>query len=489
MSRIYAPIIGSNVLEGGVNAQDGNNYPGPYCGIVADDLVPTSGGVVLYDGTMASGSNIINCASGLFTGNDKGKVIGACTQALSPTTGAGRLTTRAGTIVQVNSATQIVVSFTAPSALTGMLVVYGPDVGHALQAALNSVSAAGGGAVELPNGNFLSTIQLIVPNNCSLAGRCNTPQAFGAGAARGLIGYGGTTLFCVAPTALTTEPFVELGTSEFLRNAPGLYNINIDTLQRAQDCVSATLSWGANVDTVTMIGGTRYTFEGGSSTTCRGSYIAGMSVYDVCSVTSGDARYLDNYIWGQQLGRYGMNIGNVDNIQVIGNHFFRGGEASLADAAYSLVLYYDGTGSQVKGGITIIGNSFDHSGAEHVRIRLFNSGTTLRGVTIANNHGYQNQYTPNDTFSWMDIRTDAGCVVKGLSVTGNTGRGAWDGPTTGRPKHFCNGSAMAAANTVVGATFVGNTIQDLTSTFYNAFTPDHSSGNIAVNTAGVASVV
>ena len=238
MSRIYAPIIGSNVLEGGVNAQDGNNYPGPYCGIVADDLVPTSGGVVLYDGTMASGSNVLNSASGSFSGNDVGKVIGICSQAYTAGTGVGRVSNRAGKILQVNSSNQVVVSFTAGAAYSNLLVVYGPDIGPALQAAINDVSASGGGAVELPNGNYLSSIALVVPNGVTLAGRSNTPQAYGAGASLGLIGYGGTSLFCVAPSILSSSPFVTLGTGATGRNAPAMCNINVDTMQRSQDCVS-----------------------------------------------------------------------------------------------------------------------------------------------------------------------------------------------------------------------------------------------------------
>lgn len=446
----------------------------------------TASGVILYDGTMANGSNIINSASGSFRSSDVGKVIGICSQSYTAGTGVARISNRGGTILQVNSPTQIVVSFTAGAAYSGLLVVYGPDIGPALQAAITSVANSGGGAIELPNGNYLSSIALSVPNGVTLAGRSNTPQAYGAGASLGLIGYGGTSLFCVAPTVLSSSPFITFGSGATGRNAPSLCNINIDCMQRTQDCVSGVPSWGANIDTATLVGGIRYTLEGGSSMTCRASYLAGMSVQNVVSITSGDARYIDNYIWGQQLSRSGMFVGNVDNLQIIGNHFFRGGDPAAPDAAHSITMYYDQAGT--KGGLTIVGNSFDHSGGAHVRIRMFNSGTTLRSVLIGNNHGYQNEFTPNGTMPWMDIETQAGTLLKGLSVTGNTGRGSWGGTANGRPKHFVDG-ALITASTVVGSTFVGNTIQDLTSTFYNAFTPTHSSGNIAIDTAGVATVV
>lgn len=448
-------------------------------------------GVMLYDAAMvAAASNptgIVTSASGAFNSSDVGKSCSMVSQDFNSSNGQTRTLSRAGTILQVDSPNQVRVSFSAPTTnFTGCLFAYGIDVGPSLQVVMDSLSINHGGAVEMPNGIFMSSIRPRVPNNVALVGRACAAQANGAGASINKQGYYGTSLiYCGDVSA--TDPFVMLGDGVDGLTAPGVYDINLDCFQRTLQTLSAKDSWGANVEHVCAIGGTQYTYENGSSTTTRACYFVGMGRFDVVSMSSSDNRFNDSYIWGPARGRYHLNVNNSGNHQISDLHWFRGKNQADLEIHHGVVIFADGTGGNNFGNITLANISSDHPGGIHARVRVFNSAT-LRAVKIIGMTAFQNQFTPNG-LSCIDLRVDAGAKLLGFTAEANDFRASWTGvggSTDGRPGALIEGTEIAG--TVRGAKSIGNTMLDATddAVLYKNFTPGYTAGNCMVKVTGDA---
>lgn len=124
-------------------------------------------GVVLYDASMTSGSNVLTSLAAAFTAADVGKSIGVV--GAGPNASWGGLP-NGTTISSFTDSHHVNLSNNASVNVTNAVSVYGTDDYSSLQAALNAAKAAGGGRVTVAAGIYVTTKKLIVHANCSLVG-------------------------------------------------------------------------------------------------------------------------------------------------------------------------------------------------------------------------------------------------------------------------------------------------------------------------------
>lgn len=439
-------------------------------------IASSHAGNIVYDGACTTGTNAITSATANFTPADVGKAMTVVTQ--DNVSGAMRTYAKSGTITGYNSATSVNVSWTVATK-TGMLVVYGDDIGAELQAALTAVSASGGGTVFIPDGAYLTSSLITVPNNCCLKGSSNAPQALGTRTSRGYIGYFGTSLF-YAGAYNASVSFLTLGANNTEKTAASLRDMNIDCMQLTRECVTAS-GWGSNTQSCTIIGGLRYPMQMGSSAVLSNSVIAGMGGNHAVSLSGFDTRIENNYIWGMANNKAGVNIYDVDDVIVVGNHIFRSDNITNSNAVQ---IYYDT--SNLNGNIIIADNIFDDINGDDILVTLTGGSTQIRAINITGNNCFNSSNVTNNTYCFIKFSIASGCTVNGMSVMGNTKRGSIYNTTLSYPKGFANGSGIVGT---LNSTFMGNCCMDIATAFYNTLTPTHSSGNIAVTSGGVATVV
>jgi hypothetical protein len=130
-------------------------------------------GVRLTDGAITSGAFSFTSASAVFTAADVGKTI-----AVEGAGAAGAtLTTTIATFV---SATNVTLTASAGTTVTGAEVYYGTDNTTNINAAITAVNANGGGVVFFPKGLYLygSSIDLSSCNNVTLMGPSRTRNRY-----------------------------------------------------------------------------------------------------------------------------------------------------------------------------------------------------------------------------------------------------------------------------------------------------------------------
>lgn len=425
-------------------------------------------GKVLFTSNVGNGSSILNDPSAAFTQDDVGK------PCVLTTNSAGRSTPRRGTITAVNSSTQIVLSFTAAISYTNALFVYGTDDGTSINAAITSCAASGGGAVDFPQKIACSKLQHTLPNGVWFRGTGNNPKVMSSNTNH----YAGSVL--VGLEFYGSGALVTCGDSVVSSNgkASGIFGMTIDCMDIHSYAVTSGCT-GMNLLNVTAIGGTVAAVVSGASGVITNCSCVGTQRQNAVQM-SGDSRLVNSYAYQSGTGYAAVQVNNGDDVQIIGNHFYKGGTNTTLGPSIE-VKATDGT--LTKGSILIEGNSFDTAFGPHILLTM--SGTsTLRGLLINGNHFFQNDSVPNATYPVIQLSIAAGSILRGLVVNGNIVRGSWNDPTKGQPTAFIDGASIAG--NVYGSSVVGN-IADNTPAGYATFTPTYSAGNLFIS--GVGTVV
>lgn len=433
----------------------------------ANAVVPD--GVALYDATAtASAGSVIGSASASFTAADVGKVC-----AIIPYTDSG-LTPRWGTIVSVESATSCTTSLSgSPGSLTGATFVYGTDNAAAIDAALTAAaSTIFRGVVWLPLGIICSTGQHVVPSGVTLRGMAN--HATG-GKAKDFKHYG-TSL--VLTKAYGSGGFLTLGS--FGSTDPRgshLRDMNVDCFNLSTNCVSGDGGRTSHVSYCTLVRGIQETYKGGPTSRLMFNMFMGQNAFNVVQL-SGDSTMLYNNVTGAGNGYYGIKIANGDDVQVAHNHIWKDSSASTMLGGSIWLSHFSGTTS---GSVSVNNNKCDTNYGSAIKLTISGTSTQVRAINIHGNDCFNNDAVTNDTGPVIELSVAATCVLKGLSIQANTGRGSWNNQSLGQWASFIDGSAIAG--NIYGSVVGGNVIANCNA-LYATFTPDHDNGNITIAGSG-----
>jgi len=425
-------------------------------------------GVALYDATStASASSVVGSVSAAFTAADVGKVC-----VVIPYTDSG-LTPRWGTIVSVESATSCTTSLSgSPGALTGATFIYGTDNGAAIDAALASAGAAATkGVVILPLGITMSTLLHVVPSGVILGGVSNNPTG---GKAKDFKHYGSSLVAAKA----TAGAFVTLGSFGAADpRGSHLRNLNVDCMNLTTQCVSGDGGRTSHVFSCTLVRGIQETYKGGPTSRLMFSVFMGQNAYNTVQL-SGDSTMLYNIVTGAGNGYYGIKTSNGDDIQIAHNHIWKDSSASAMLGGSIWLSHFSGTTS---GSVNVNNNKCDTNYGSAIKLTISGTSTQVRAINIHGNDCFNNDAVTNDTGPVIELSVAATCVLKGLSIQANTGRGSWNNQSLGQWASFIDGSAIAG--NIYGSVVGGNVAVNCNA-LYATFTPDHDNGNIAIAGTG-----
>jgi hypothetical protein len=255
-------------------------------------------------------------------------------------------------------------------------------------------------------------------------------------------------------------------------------DINIDCFNLATSCVvKGTNSRTARFTNSTFVRGRGDVIS--ASPTSRiflCSIIGGNNGNGV--VLSGDSTFLYNIVTGAGNGFAAVKCYNAHDVQIAHNHIWK--DADTYSLLGNAVWISQGEANTLAGSINITENKFDTSYGAHVKITV-SGNAALRGISIAGNTGFQNNAVPDDTYPFIEINVASGSSIRGLNIQNNMGHGSWASSSEGEYTYFIDNSA--SAGNIYGSNVGGNTI-DNCGGMYNAFTPDHDSGNITIAAAG-----
>lgn len=461
--------------QGGLVDQGGVALPGLQglqslvsgAGIAAD-------GVALYDATTtASATCTVGSATGSFSAADIGKV---CV-VLSYTNTVP--TPRYGTITAVASPSSCTAALSgSPGALTGATFIYGTDQGAAIDTALAAAAAgASKGMLWLPNGIICTTRQHILPTGVYLRGFGNNSSG---GKAKDFRHYG-TSL--VLTSFYAANGFLTLGTiGSSDPRGTALEYLNVDCANLSPSCINGASTGRTNrMYAVTAVRGQgAETYNSGATDRVSHCHFIGQNSGNVVSL-SGDNNFgPNNIVTGAGNGFYGIKASNGDDVLIHGNHIWKD-SLDTTMLGGSIWLSFN-SGNTTAGSVSVLGNKCDTNYGSAIKITVSGS-SSVRGISIANNHCFNNASVANNTGPVIELNVGAGSDIRGLTIGGNHARASFSGTGVGQWTSLIDNSA--SAGTIFGS-WVGGNVGHGVNALYNTFAPTMDAGNLIMAGAGTA---
>lgn len=427
-------------------------------------------GLAVYDASAnAAGAGLVNVPSAPFKPGDVGKLI-----AITPRT-RNNTYWRYGTILQVNSPTQVLTNMNITLTYTNATLIFGSDRSSELSALIAYRQANGGGGIGI-SGIVCVRGSFVIPNECWLDGGGSVTPPNGIGN----ICYGGATLVRMDP--VNTNPFITLGVTEGTSNrSAGAYGLTIEGLDTYGSVTCA--GYGANVERCLLLG----QVNTGPSSSFLSNYIihnlAPGSAGFVVMRIGGDVKCKHNQIYGTGVGRAIVRI-DGNGSEFSGNHIYAGD--SVYGARLAGIHVTVGGGAAARGGNNIInGNVIDTPMAPAILLEA--TGTQiLSNVNCVGNQSYQNDSVPANTHPFLQATSVVGSTIRGCNLTGNNGRSSWNNPAQGTITTLFDGSGLAG--TTQGLALTGNVATDVVGSVYGGGTTPPtgvvSSSNTVVTTGG-----
>lgn len=421
----------------------------------------------VYDATTTNAATTtITSATATFKASDVGKRIATLQYADTAIGGYG-------TIASYISPTSVTATLnSAPGALTNAIIVWGTDDATAVNAALTAAKN-GRGAVFVPGGITCVGSSLTIPVGVRLFGIGN----YSTGGKAKDFKYSGSSIvgikfaaggLIVAGDSTGTDPE---GTT--------LDHINIDAFgefNRAYD--GSNSSRTSRIEFATLLRGVGETIYSTPTSIIQSNSIFGQNQAANVVAVQGDSRFINNIVTGAGNGFYAIKLSNADDVVIALNHTWK--DSSLNTMLGGQIFVSQNTGNVLSGGITIVGNKFDTSYGPHVFVKV-SGNSTLRGINISDNHGFQNDSVPAATYPWMQLEVDSGSTLRAFTMHNNLGRASFNGTSFGSLTYFIDGGLIAG--TIVGSSLTGN-IMDNCAAAYNVFTPAYSAGNYYIVGSG-----
>jgi hypothetical protein len=419
-------------------------------------------GQVLTDVSITAGSAILTSPSGPFHEGDVGKIaVVLAAGAGSPVAGKGF------TIASVDSPTQVTLSATATTTVSGGIAAFGTDSGPGILAALGALDQAqGGGRCVCRAGLYMTSSRVVIPGGVILEGAAIDYNGDDPMPGRG-------TVICAAGTLTTSV--VQVGSvvtttpiSHASFNSGNTSAQMRDVVVFGGDIVADAISVIAprwSIDHCQAGGGNtaQVNIAGGQNGCMQRTIVNGHSRGAGVIVAGVDNKILDNQIRGWRT--YGIDVmSSGSHTEIERNSIYCNtteDTVALANIRLNTSLY----------GQLIAHNIFGTVNMQAPDI-LINANASSRDFTIIGNIFYR---TVPATASQPAIRVDTTAgAMRGLAVTGN--------------QVHCSGSAglgmsaivqVTGTNAIHGWTMVGNYGSDVTHIWTAASTqvPAASVGN------------
>ena len=256
-----------------------------------------------------------------------------------------------------------------------------------------------------------------------------------------------------------------------------LRDMNVDCFNLSTNCVSGDGGRTSHVSYCTLVRGIQETYKGGPTSRLMFNMFMGQNAFNVVQL-SGDSTMLYNNVTGAGNGYYGIKIANGDDVQVAHNHIWKDSSASTMLGGSIWLSHFSGTTS---GSVSVNNNKCDTNYGSAIKLTVSGSSTQVRAINIHGNDCFNNDAVANNTGPMIELSVAATCIVKGLSIQANTGRGSWNNQSLGQWSALIDGSAIAG--NIYGSVVGGNVAVNCNA-LYATFTPDHDNGNIAIAGTG-----
>lgn len=412
-------------------------------------------GKAVYDATTtASTTTTISSATAAFKAADVGKVI-----AVMPY--ADTANPVYGTVASVISATQITASVnSAPAALTNAIVVWGTDdtakINTALSAAKYTI-----GAVQIPGGICTVIGSLTIPVGVTLRGVAN----FSTGGKAKDFKYSGSSIVAVRFNAASLLIIGDSTSTD--PKGTTVRDINIDAFGLAYHAYDgSTTSRTGQIASATFLRGVGETIWLTPTANMHDSAAFGSNNAANVVQAQGDGRIINNIITGSGNGFYQLKLSNSDDLIISMNHMWK--DSNLATSLGGQIFVSQNSGNVTSGSVTIALNKFDTSYGPHVFIKV-SGNSTLRGLNLESNHGFQNDNVTTATYPFFALEVDAGSSLRVLNIHNNMGHASWNGTVLGSLTYFIDGG-LGVAGTFVGIDISGNQVDNCAAS-YNVFAP------------------